>query len=379
MFFRYAYNKRTEERYTNGITSGPAQDGQLPLERINHTGVADWVRTMGSSLVFNIRAGLNQYLELARSDPGLAFNPAELGFPASLVNQLPNQVFPRINVTDYQRARPQRPQQRDDDGLQPAAELLVDQGHAQPARRPRHAADLVHARDQRQPVRHELRPPLHAARVQLRATRSSGNSIASFLLGAANSGAIDNNFYPTFRWNYYAPWVQDDWKLTDRLTLNLGLRWDLNSPVFEEQDRLNYGFDTQTINPVVGRINQGALLPGSSVRGGLEFVDVDGNAKYPYQFDRNNIQPRVGFAYMLNDRTILRGGYGLYYLNVVGISASNGFGIQTPLITSLDGDRTSTLPLEQPVLAGHRRRRRARRSASRRSSAATSASRTSTS
>jgi len=97
MFIRYAYNKRTEQRSTNGILSGPAQDGQLPLWRINHTGVADWVRTVSSSLVLNVRAGLNQYLELARSDPGLNFNPADLGLPASLVNQLPNKVFPRLN------------------------------------------------------------------------------------------------------------------------------------------------------------------------------------------------------------------------------------------------------------------------------------------
>ena len=97
MFVRYAYNKRTEERYTNGITTGPAQDGQLPLERTNKTGVFDWVRTVNSSLVFNVRAGLNQYLELARSDPGLSFNPSELGFPSSLVNSLPNKVFPRLN------------------------------------------------------------------------------------------------------------------------------------------------------------------------------------------------------------------------------------------------------------------------------------------
>ncbi len=55
---------------------------------------------------------------------------------------------------------------------------------------------------------------------------------------------------------------------------------------------------------------------------------------------------------MLNDRTILRGGYGLYFLNVVGISASNGFSIQTPLITSLDGDRTSTFPLANPFPQG---------------------------
>ena len=65
----------------------------------------------------------------------------------------------------------------------------------------------------------------------------SGNSIASFLLGAPSLGGIDNNFYPTFRWNYYAPWVQDDWKMSNRLTLNLGLRWDFNTPVFEDDDR----------------------------------------------------------------------------------------------------------------------------------------------
>ena len=94
------------------------------------TGCAPSVRR----LVFNVRAGLNQYLELARSDPGLSFNPAELGFPSSLVNQLPNKVFPRLNFY-HAPARPvdvpgrcgrQQPEQRNDDRLQPAAELLVE-------------------------------------------------------------------------------------------------------------------------------------------------------------------------------------------------------------------------------------------------------------
>ena len=96
----------------------------------------------------------------------------------------------------------------------------------------------------------------------------SGNAIASFLLGAASGGIVANNFYPTLRWNYYAPWFQDDWRLTNKLTLNLGVRWDLNTPVFEEQDRLNYGFDTATVNPANSRINQSLLLNGP-IRGGL--------------------------------------------------------------------------------------------------------------
>ena len=179
----------------------------------------------------------------------------------------------------------------------------------------------------------------------------SGNSIASFLLGAASGGGVDNNFYPTFRWNYITPWVQDDWKLTDHLTINLGLRWDYTTPIYEEDDSLNYDFDTEVINPVSARINQ-QQFPGYKVRGGLGFVNTDGNPKYPYKTDWNNFQPRVGFAYTLGNKTIVRGGYGLYYTNVVSISASNGFGVQTPLIISNDGNRTSTYPLSNPFSQG---------------------------
>jgi len=351
MFFRYAYNKRVETRYTNGITSGPAQDGQLPLERLNHTGVADWVRTMSSSLVFNVRAGLNQYLELARSDPGLSFNPAELGFPASLVNQLPNKVFPRINITDYQQLGRNSRNSETTTVFSVQPNLSMTKG--------KHS--IRGGLDMRMTwYTREINGNLFVLSFDNRFTRRvfnqnetapSGNSIASFLLGAASGGAVDNNFYPTFRWNYYAPWVQDDWRVNNRLTLNLGLRWDLNTPVYEEQDRLNYGFDTESVNPVSARINQ-QQFPGYRVRGGVQFAGVDGNPTYPYQFDKNNIQPRGGFTFLLNDSTILRGGYGLYFLNVTGTTTQNGFAISTPLITSLDGDRSSTFPLANPFSQG---------------------------
>src|SRR2546426_2909279 len=111
LYFRYADNKRTETGSTNGILDGPAQGGQLPLWRINHTGVGDWVHTTNAAFVFNVRSGITRYLELARSDPGLSFTPAELGFPQSLVDQLPNKVFPRLNFltnggeVEYQNLR----------------------------------------------------------------------------------------------------------------------------------------------------------------------------------------------------------------------------------------------------------------------------------
>ena len=91
-----------------------------------------------------------------------------------------------------------------------------------------------------------------------------------------------------------------------------------------------------------------------SLRSGAasQFAAVNGNPKYPYQWDTNNLQPRAGFAFMLTERTILRGGYGLYFLNVTGTTTQNGFSIQTPLITSNDSDRTSTFPLANPFSQG---------------------------
>ncbi len=367
IYVRYAYNKRTEQRSVNGILSGPAQDGQLPLWRINHSGVADWVRTVSPSLVVNVRVGLNQYLELARSDPGLNFNPAELGFPASFVNQLPNKVFPRLNfvttasapsgfgattggTVEYQNLGRNSRNSETTKGFS----LQPNFSWVKSAHNVRGGLDMRITRYTR-----EINTNLFVLTFDRRFTQRvfnsadalTGNSIASFLLGAPAFGFVENNFYPTFRWNYYAPWVQDDWKVTDRFTLNLGLRWDFNTPVFEEQNRINYGFDTQAINPVSARINQ-QQFPGYQVRGGLGFVDVNGNPKYPYQRDQNNIQPRIGAAYLLGDKTVLRGGYGLYYVNLVGISASNGFGVQTPLITSLDSDRTSTYAFSNPFSQG---------------------------
>ena len=357
MFVRYAYNKRTEERYTNGITTGPAQDGQLPLERSNKTGVFDWVRTVNSSLVFNVRAGLNQYLELARSDPGLSFNPSELGFPNSLVNSLPNKVFPTLNfftsgtTVEYQRLGRNTRSSETTTGfsLQPNFSWTKGKHNV------RGGLDMRMTWYTR-----EINNNLFTIAFDRRFTQQtfnsadalSGNAIASFLLGAPASGAIANNFYPTLQWTYNAPWVQDDWRLTDKLTVNLGLRWDFNTPVFEEDNRLNYDFDTTTVSPVNSRINTALLPNGGPLRGGPTFVEVNGNPKYPYQYDKNNIQPRVGFAYQLNDKTVLRGGYGLYFINVVDIGSSDGFALETPLITSLDGDRSSTFPFSNPFSQG---------------------------
>ena len=80
---------------------------------------------------------------------------------------------------------------------------------------------------------HWLSIGVSRAPTTLTADSLSGNAIASVLLGFAASGGIDFIARPYYRWRYYAPWVQDDIKLTRRLTVNLGLRWDLLVPLTE--------------------------------------------------------------------------------------------------------------------------------------------------
>src|SRR5207247_3616058 len=178
-----------------------------------------------------------------------------------------------------------------------------------------------------------------------RADDLSGNAFASFLLGAPSGGTIDNNVRAGYRWTFVAPWVQDDWRVTPKLTLNLGFRWDFNSPVSEAGDQLNYIFDPTLVNPVSAKV-------GQQVLGGLTFVDKDGKPSTPYQYDKNNYQVRGGMAYQLNEKTVLRAGYGKYFLNPTGEGQTQGFSLATSLIASQDGGRTPTYALGNPFPTG---------------------------
>src|SRR4029079_3954076 len=135
-----------------------------------------------------------------------------------------------------------------------------------------------------------------------------GNAFASFLLGQTNDGSVPVNAILHYTWNFVAPWFEDDWRLNDKLTLNLGFRWDFNSPVHEANNQLNYAFDPTTLNPISGAV-------GQQMMGGIRFVGVGGAPDTPWKFDWNNWQPRAGFAYQINDKTVLKGGYGKYFEN----------------------------------------------------------------
>lgn len=132
---------------------------------------------------------------------------------------------------------------------------------------------------------------------------ASGVGFASFLFGAGDSGSINSSSPGEFvSYHSYGFYFQDDWKVTPKLTLNLGIRYDFNAPWSEKHNRINDW-------------NGNALttVDGLALRGGLEFPGVNGVPTGQFQNNRLNFAPRGGFAYSPDQKTVVRGGFGMYY------------------------------------------------------------------
>ena len=139
-----------------------------------------------------------------------------------------------------------------------------------------------------------------------------GFSYASFLLGLADSASVTTPNDAQSRRASWAMYVQDSWKVTRRLTLEYGLRWDYQAPFTELHDRVS-AFSPTIANPSAGGLRGAIAYAGSGAgRIGGEFTK-----NYPYA-----IGPRLGFAYQIAPKTVLRGGWGLTYSEPSGGTAA---------------------------------------------------------
>ena len=166
------------------------------------------------------------------------------------------------------------------------------------------------------------------------ASATAGYSLASFLLGADNTGTVTPAPSLAMQTTYYATFLQDDFKVTNNLTLNLGIRYEFESPRTDRYNQLST-FDY--------RLNPALQALGLNLAGALTFPGVNGNSRFNSNPDRNNFAPRLGFAYRINSSTVLRGGGGIFYGSSTGIgTGSNGFGSSgfsatSSQVTSLNG------------------------------------------
>ena len=139
--------------------------------------------------------------------------------------------------------------------------------------------------------------------------------------------------------------------LINKLTLNLGVRYDFETPRTERYNRMNY-FDPTAPSPLAQKVPAFPRLTG-----GVVFAGVDGNSRYQYEKDINNIAPRLGLAYQLDSKTVIRAGYGHFFgqspQQAQGTIGPFGFRTENPWVTSLDGITPFNL-LRNPYPQGFR-------------------------
>ncbi len=156
-------------------------------------------------------------------------------------------------------------------------------------------------------------------------TTAGGDSMASFLMGQMSSGYYEIQFRPATENYQYALFGQDNYKVTSKLTLNLGLRYDVSLPRTDRYNRQNW-FDPNAVNPLNGgKITYNDPLTLQPVTRALMGGEVfaNGNTRTNYVTDWNDFQPRFGFAYQFAPKMVVRGGYGIYY----GQSRSGASGV----------------------------------------------------
>ena len=179
-------------------------------------------------------------------------------------------------------------------------------------------------------------------------SQTSGSGVASLLLGMADSGSLAAAASLALQNSYLGLFLQDSWRLNPKLTLTLGLRYDLEKPYTERHNQVAFGF-----NPTVPLA---LTVPGYNLQGGIQFAGANGLSRSEGYLDTNNFQPRFGFAYHVYPQTVVRGGYAFFYSPMADILSFLGsvptFSPSTPYIGTNNGSATPATTISNPFPNG---------------------------
>ena len=368
----FSANNRMFVRVHKYVFEDPKDALGVPAtkEIFNHykQGVAlDDVLVLSPNLVLNLRYGITnaEYME-RRVTQGTDL--AALGFAPSLVNLVdPRQsTVPRVKVGSYATLS----DWSDGDGGNTALthSWFADLTRLKGSHTLRFGVDVRLLRTFGNRYSGSLAPDLSFSSTYTRGpldnstTAPIGQELAAMLLGVPEGNMTSAASYAA-QDKYIGFYFQDDLKLTPRLTLNLGLRYEKNWPVTERFDRLVANYDFASASPVEAqaKVNYAKSpipeLPASvfSARGGLTWVNQNGIGRSPYTGNNGQLLPRIGLAFRINTATVLRAGYGIYF-DTLGVDKfipiQTGFSQATPIQPSRDSGVTYIASLSNPFPAG---------------------------
>ena len=193
-----------------------------------------------------------------------------------------------------------------------------------------------------------------------------GQGLAGMLLGIPTGGFVERRASYAEQSTVWSVYAQDEWKLTRRMTLTLGARYEIEGPLTERFNRSTRGIDPTATLPIAAQVqaNYAAMggtpeVPASqfNLNGGLAYAGVNGQPRQLFNRDTNNIMPRLGMAYQLSNRTVIRAGYGISFGFMGarrGDVVQNGFTQRTTLVPSLDNGLSFKSTLANPYPDGIR-------------------------
>jgi hypothetical protein len=295
------------------------------------TWAVNYVNTISPKIVLHLNAGFTRFNNDA-THFSRGFDVTSLGLPAYVAGASDDtRIFPTFNPNGYASLGPPRNfgfyhNNQDVASLNQDLSLL------------RGAHSIKIGANERVYRMYNYRPDDPAGnftfsrgftqRIPAEASPQTGDAIASLLLGNPASGRLGIAPQPAIQSKYYALFAQDDWKLNGRLTLNLGLRWEFETPNTERFNRLS-NFDPAAQFPA-GQIS--VAFPAASglatrtipLRGVVTPVGRGGvKNRENYDRDYNNVGPRVGLAFRLNEKTVIRAGGAIFYAPLGGGGFNN--------------------------------------------------------
>jgi hypothetical protein len=367
MFVRYTQNYQydTTVQFEGGATGTiTEQPGR---------GVAvDDVYTFSPTLVMNLRYSVSHQTPIAgRLTNG--FDLTSLGFPASLVNEIKTKSniagvsFPAINITNFTTIG-------QDGGNQRSIYYHVF-GNTMTKIIKSHSLKFGgEYRLQRENGFNygNTAPTFTFAEAYTRGPLDNspvapiGHGLASFLFGIPTGGAAAINASRAQQADFWGGFIHDDWRVNKRLTVNAGIRYELEGAPTERFNRSIRGFDATVASPIaaaaLANYTRAPIpeLPVAQFRtlGGLNFVGEGGNPRGLWTTDKNNWMPRLGLAFSLNQQTVLRAGIGVYF-DTIGVDRQDvnqgGFNQATNLIPTLNNGQTFIATLSNPFPNGFER------------------------
>lgn len=347
--------------YAHGRTFEPSPDyfggpasvqDQVYAREVDLTAINNLFMLSPTS-VLAVRYGFVRFPLLAyTTSHQMGFNPATLGFPQSYVSQLQGLKFPAITGTTLLGGDTLSPE--GDYYSNPYSKNLSVMFSKTQGRN-----TLKAGFDFRHMVLPNYNHQGMAGQYAFNGifTQSSptnplpntGADLADLLLGYPSSGSAVVSETLTDVTNYEAVYGQDDIRVTPRLTINLGLRWGRQPGFHEVQNRLYTNFDTSAVNPLA------PLVTGVAPRGVIQWAGQFGAPTYVGSEKINKLGPRVGAAYMINNKTVIRGGFGIIYgpgSTLTNGSIPAGFSATTPYIASTNGNATPANSLSNPFPSG---------------------------